>query len=427
MLLTLALALLALASFIHARISPDLTGISVFCLLLLCGSLFPDSTLPTPSALIGVFANPAALTIGAMVILSGAMKSCGAMQGLQAYTDRLARFGYHRCLLMLIVGVAFVSAFVNNTPVVIMFAPLVISLSHKLGESPARLLMPLSFASIFGGICTLVGTSTNLLVNGIAMQSNQPSLGLFELGKIGLPLLVCSAAYLTLVCHRWLPERVGGEATDEAPEIPERTAPNRRSIVITIGVLAGVIIAPMLWDVPIVVTAMCGCVVLALTKVFPLAQAYRSLDISLLILIYSMLGLGMAMDATGTARYIVHEVTGWMGLVASSDNQAWIALLLVFALTSLLTELLSNSATAAIMTPIALGFAETLAVDARPFIVAICIAASASFATPIGYQTNTYVYRLGGYRFSDFLRIGIPLNVLYLVVSMILIPLIWPF
>jgi di/tricarboxylate transporter len=156
-------------------------------------------------------------------------------------------------------------------------------------------------------------------------------------------------------------------------------------------------------------------------------QAYASVDWGLLFLIYSTLGLGVAMESTGTAQFIAGNLAA---LATDYVPVVWKPLLLlavIFILTSTITELLSNNATVVLMMPIALGLAAQLGLDPRPFAIAITIAASASFATPIGYQTNTYVYSAGGYRFADFLRIGLPLNIVYFIGAMAVIPWIWPF
>ena len=428
MLLVLDLMLAAFVSFLAEKIPPDLTGLGAFGILLVLGGLAPESTLPRIDALLGVFANPAALTVASMFILSAAVQHCGVLQYLVGLTDQLAKLGFTASLAGLILVVAAVSAFINNTPVVIMLAPMVIALAHKLGERPSRLLIPLSYASIFGGVCTLVGPSTNLMVNGIIIEAGLRPIGLFEIGKIGLPLLLVSSLYLLLFTKRLLPEREPNLARlDAANPTPTTEPPNMRRIVIVVAVILGVISVPVLTTIPIVVSALGGSVILFITGAFPIQQAYRAVDWSILVLIFTMLGLSIAMETTGTARMLVGQIVYWIQPLSETSSQPWVALFLLLLFTSILTEALSNNATAAIMTPLALGLATSLEVHPMPFIIAVCVAASASFATPIGYQTNTYVYRIGGYRFSDFARIGVPLNIIYLLVSFFLIPLIWSF
>jgi di/tricarboxylate transporter len=204
------------------------------------------------------------------------------------------------------------------------------------------------------------------------------------------------------------------------------TSAQRARTPLVLATMAAVVLSASLEIVPIAVAAIVGCVFLMLTGTMKPRQAYASVDWSLLFLIYSTLGIGVAMESTGTAQLIAVNLASW---ATDFVPHAWKALLLlavIFILTSTITELLSNNATVVLMMPIALGLAAQLGLDPRPFAIAITIAASASFATPIGYQTNTYVYSAGGYRFADFLRIGLPLNVVYFIGAMVIIPLVWP-
>ncbi len=197
----------ALVSFVLEKIPPDQTAMTVFAVILAAGMLPFSSRLPDLEELITVFSNPAPLTIAAMFILSAALEKCGFIRLLAGVLDKVTGWGYLKFSFTMIFAVAVISAFINNTPVVIVFLPLVLSLSRRMDIPASKLLIPLSYASIFGGVCTLVGTSTNILASGMMEAAGRPPLSMFELSKIGLPLLFVSAFYLVFLGRHLLPRR----------------------------------------------------------------------------------------------------------------------------------------------------------------------------------------------------------------------------
>lgn len=593
----------ALVSFIIEKIPTDQIALLVFAILAAASALPFENSLPDLNLLLTVFSNPAPMTIAAMFVLSAALEKTGLLEGLSSTLRRLTRLGYRRFLLVLVLFVAGISAFINNTPVVIVFMPVVLSLSRSLKMPASKLLIPLSYASIFGGTCTLVGTSTNILASSILEQSGAEPLGMFEIGYLGLPLVFLGMIYLALFSDRLLPVRdtltsilseeerkefisdayvqkgatmigetltdtplwkgssvrilemirnnvpikldrpkevvvqegdrlvlalrpsgfvearnldglalavtnqVGVETisahegaivegvigpnstivgqsvrdlnfrqrfrlilmaihrrginlsdslettpleagdlllmmgTDEAiealrrsddiflldhPPVPARGRRRRQPLVL--ATVIGVILAAAFNIMPIVAAALIGAAIIFVTGCLRTKEGYASIEWSILMLIYGMLGLGLAMESTGTASLIAQAIYGL------TDNpffgeayRPYVLLAAIYLTTMVMTETLSNNATVVLMAPIALSLGETLGVDPRPFIIACCIASSASFSTPVGYQTNTYVYGVGGYRFTDFARIGLPLNLMYFIVSVFAIPLIWKF
>jgi di/tricarboxylate transporter len=196
---------------------------------------------------------------------------------------------------------------------------------------------------------------------------------------------------------------------------------------ITIATTVGIVLMATFNIVPIVAAVCLGVAVILLSGCMKAKDAYASVEWSILIIIFGMLALGQAMDSTGASLMIAENMTGLVGKFAPEHYQNVIMLALIYLITSTFTEFLSNNAAVALMVPIALGIAATLGVDPRPFVVASCIAASASFATPIGYQTNTYVYGVGGYRFFDFTKVGLPLNLICFVVTVTVVPMFWDF
>ena len=595
------LLLFAIGSFIWERIPADLTAITVFGVLIFVSMLSGSHQLPDLDSLLGVFSNSAPLTIAGMFIVSAALERTGAIDLITAYLGKLVKLPYKGFVFIMVIGVAAVSAFVNNTPVVIVLMPVILTLSRDMGIASSKLLIPLSYASIFGGTCTLLGTSTNLLASGILRDAGHAPIGMFELAAVGLPILTFGAIYLVLFGNKLLPQRetltsilsdeerkefmteafvrqgsdligqsaaasgflkgrgirlleivrhgvaaagdprqialqagdrlvlscrpsgvaeahsikgiaLRGElsegletiAMDEGaivegvvaphasiagktlgeinfrqrfrmvvvavhrkgqnqreqlgelrlqdgdtllmmgstraidslansdevilldrPRVPAKSV--RAKMPIAIGTATGIVALASFNIVPIVAAVSLGVALLLLSGCMKPKDAYASVEWSILLIIFGMLALGSAMDTTGASLLIAKNLTGLVQSVAPEHWQNVMMLLLIYVITSTFTEFLSNNAAVALMVPIALGIAQTLGVDPRPFVVGSCIAASASFATPIGYQTNTYVYGVGGYKFRDFTKVGLPLNIICCIVTVTVVPFFWKF
>lgn len=596
-----SLLIFAIISFIWERISADLTAITVFGVLIFVSMFSKSPELPTLESLLGVFGNSAPLTIAAMFIVSGCLERTGAIDLITGYLRRMVKLPYRSFIFIMVIGVAAVSAFINNTPVVIVLMPVVLTLSREMGIASSKLLIPLSYASIFGGTCTLLGTSTNLLASGILVDSGHEPIGMFELAAVGLPILAFGSLYLVLFGNKLLPHRetltsilsdeerkefmteafvragselkgqtalesgmlkgrgirlleivrhgvaitgdpkrtklevgdrlvlacrpsgvaeansikgialhgeisagletiamdegalvegvVGPHATilgktlgeinfrqrfrmvvvavhrkghnqrdrldslrlqtgdtllmmgstkainslsssDEIilldrPRLPARSI--RAKMPIAIGITIAIVTLATLNIVPIVAAVTLGVAILMLTGCMKPKDAYSSVEWSILMIIFGMLALGQAMDSTGASLLIAENMIEVVKNFAPEHLQNVMMLAFIYIITSTFTEFLSNNAAVALMVPIALGIATTLGIDPRPLVVGACIAASASFATPIGYQTNTYVYGVGGYRFFDFTKVGLPLNIICFIVTVSVVPMFWSF
>jgi di/tricarboxylate transporter len=330
-----------------------------------------------------------------------------------------------------------ISAFLNNTPIVVVAGPVVRKIAESLGESPRRFLIPLSYATILGGSCTLIGTSTNLLVNDMAKNAGEPGFSLFEIAPVGLTIALAGGIYLLLFAKPLLSRSVGASGGDDVEErspedigdsvgdpvvFAEAHALQPAKAALSLGVFVIAVILAALGIVPIAASAFTGAVALILLRTITAEQAYQGLRPEILLLIAGMVVVGLSLEVTGLAGAVTNALAH-----SVSRLDPWWALTLLYGATLLLTEVLSNAAVAVLVTPIAAALAESLGVSPRPFIVAVMMAASAAFATPFGYQTNVLVFGLGRYRYVDFLRVGVPLNLLTWIVGAAIIPRVFPF
>lgn len=591
-LIVLGLMLASLALFITEALPVDVIGLGVMVVLLLTGVLEPAE------ALAG-FSSEALVTVAAMFILSAGLIRCGVLDQLRSAMFHLAGGGRWRLVLLVMLTVAISSAFLNNTPVAVIFLPIVLGVSTSLNVPPSKLLIPMSYASILGGTCTLVGTSTNLLVAEAAAAEGF-RIGMFDFTVPGLIFAVVGFGFLATVGHRLLPDRAsvsttvaegrirefvtevyfGGDSPlvgrsykevlakftgitplmlirgDEVvfpPLIADPRAqfvregdvlllkgdpgsitallerdgvrlppelgalmdtssagktvtmvelvinPNSPLIGRTIagsgfarrhggagvvavlrhdehlrkrvseirlrlgdtllvvcgesvldqlrqssdfillegldsqlvrrdkgplalGIMAAVVGLAAFEVLPISTLALAGVATMVVSGCIPLRLAYTSVDMSIILLIAGMLALGRALEASGLV-----EAAATALLSVLQDFGPTVVLGGIYALAALITCLVSNNAVAVLLTPVAIQTALLMDMEPAPFVFATLFGASASFATPIGYQTNLFVYAPGGYRFTDYVRVGLPLQVVLLIVSLVVIPWWWPF
>jgi di/tricarboxylate transporter len=571
---SLGILIAVFAGFLLERLPPSAVAAAGAIAFLVAGYITTDQALE-------VFSNPAPITIAAMFILSGALVRTGVIETLSGYfVDLALRRGWVAILGMLAV-ICVASGLMNNTPLVIVMIPVTLRIAQAIGASSSKLLIPLSYAAIMGGTLTLVGTSTSLLIDGVARKQGLPAMGMLDILPYGIATCLAGGLTLLVLGPRLLPDREsasaaledddlefltevrwvhpededdtaepvvlkdlrglrfsrviavlrgserlrpepdtginpgdriilnasraeiltleedsdyivglsrqadrwGGERDDDAvlqveamvspdrsgagrvvrdlewpgrfgvrllgvsrhrhspgPQLAEvrlRAAdrlllegppasvaavirangliaaseqiarPFRRGRApVAIGCLLGVITLSIFDVAPIAALALVGVGIVLLTRCIEAEDAWRAIDGATLVLIFAMLAVGKALENVG----LIEDLVAWLA-PALAQVSPLVLLLSIYALTSFLTEAVSNNAVAVILTPLAINLAATLGVDPLPLIYAIMLAASASFATPIGYQTNTLVYAAGNYRFSDFLRVGLVMNI----------------
>jgi len=458
---------------IHGRMRSDVVALSGAAALLLLGVVRP---VEVQSA----FASPAVIALAGLFVIAYAIELSGLL-GLmiRKATALCRRFG--AVGIWAVIGLCgSVGGFLNNTPVVVLAAPVVRDMARSLKLSPKRFLMPLSHVTVLGGLLTLIGTSTNLLVNDMARNAGQPVFSLFEITPVGLVIALVGGLWLYVFGARQLGRSATAEEEAEAERerqqaealalaeaqagghrlrfgrwrLPFAWPPllhlgesrnqrdgtgdahlgdvemyasadrplqwRRALIALTVFVL--VVAAAGLGIAPIAAAAFAGAVALILLGVLTPEEAYSGLKPDILLLIAGMVVVGTAIEVTGLAAQgagLLIEVIRPFGPLG--------ALIVLYGVTLFATELLSNATVAVLVTPIAVALAESLGVDPRPFLVAVMMAASAAFATPFGYQTNVLVYQMAGYSYLDFVRVGLPLNLITWAAAMVAIPIFFPF
>ncbi|HYD28469.1 SLC13 family permease [Brevundimonas sp.] len=450
---------------IHGRVRADVVALTGAAALLLLGVVRP---VEVQSA----FASPAVIALAGLFVIAYAIELSGLLGLMIRQATRLAsRVG--AIGIWAVLGMCGgLGGFLNNTPVVVLAAPVIRDVAQSLKLSPKRFLMPLSHISVLGGLLTLIGTSTNLLVNDMARNAGQPVFSLFEITPVGLSIAAVGALWLYFVGARQLGRSVAADEAEQArlAELEEsrrkaeaEAAARRRRILpfnlprlgeartnddgsgdahlgdvalfgaadrpfdlrrslIAAGVFVVVVAAAGLGWAPIAASAFAGAVALILLKVITPEEAYAGLRPEILLLIAGMVVVGIAIEVTGLAAAgagVLIEVLRPFGPL--------VGLIILYGVTLFATELLSNATVAVLITPIAVALAESFGVDPRPFLVGVMMAASAAFATPFGYQTNVLVFQMGAYSYMDFVRVGVPLNLVTWAAAMVAIPIFFPF
>ena len=432
-LITLLVLAAVVAALIRDRLRADVVALAGAAFLLMTGIVRPVEVEKA-------FASPAIVALASLFVIAYAMELSGLLDAAIEKTVRMCRRIGSTGLWILIGLAGAASAFLNNTPIVVLSAPVVRDAARSLGRSPKRYLIPLSYAAVLGGCCTLIGTSTNLLVNDMASVAGQARFGMFEITPVGIAVSIAGGLYLFLFSGRLMkmddetkkdgeseaspfhePGLVGGlvgsaEAFSKQVEFQPLRAIVSLAVFILVIALAAFNVAP------IAACAFAGAVLLILMRVITADEAYHGLRPEVLMLIAGMVVLGIALDETGLASAATQALIGTM-----RSMSPLLALIILYGVTLFATELLSNATVAVLFTPVAVSMAEAFSVSARPFLVAVMIAASAAFATPFGYQTNVLVYQMGRYSYADFLKVGLPLNLITWAAAIVAIQAYFPF
>lgn len=419
--LTLVVVLVILIGLVREWLGPDVLLTGGVTALTIAG------VLDVNEAFAG-FANHGVLGVAGLFVVARAVENSGALDRLTRWLLESDRDGKppseSGATLRVMLATAGVSSVLNNTPVVAMLAPAVRRFAIERGLAPKRLLIPVSYAAMLGGMCTIVGTSTNLVVAGMMENVGMESFGVFELAELGLPIAIVCIAFMTVFGARLLPGTV--EPAGDAPAVTPKPSPTRArpgllgqpASVLT--VMALMIVIPACTSVPLVVAVFGAAVVLLLGKAISPREARRSLDVEVFVTIAMAFGLGTAMTESGLAAAV-----GQLILAPAAPLGPLAVFAAVFIVTSLFTQMITNNAAAVLMFPIVTTVAADLGMDPRRMLIVVTVAASCSFATPLGYQTNMMVAKLGDYRFVDFVRAGVGMNVAALLATLLVVGLFW--
>ena len=413
--ITLIFLAFAIVSFVLEKIPLGLTATIVAIGLNLTGVLDNSATFA------GYVNSNVILCVG-MFVVGQALFETGMANKIGGLVTRFAKT--ERMLIasvMVIVGI--MSGFLSNTGTAAVLIPVVCGIADESGYSRSRLLMPLVFAAALGGNLSIIGAPGNLMgVN--ALQEMGMETSFFMYAPVGIPMLVAGILYFAFIGYRFLPDGShGGEAVEAQKDYSD--VPQWKQIV-SLVVLVVVILA-MIFEkqigVKIQISACVGAIILVLTGVISEKEALKSIDLKAVLLFGGSLALAKALETTGAGSLIADAIVGALG----ANPNPMILLLVIFVVGCALTNFMSNTATTALMVPIATSLAQSLGADPRSMIIATVIACSCAYATPIGMPANTMVVGLGGYKFNDYVKAGLPLIAVSFVICIVLLPILFPF
>ena len=414
--ITLLFLAFTIISFMLEKIPLGLTATICALGLTLTGVLDASTTFAQ-------YVNSNVILCVGMFVVGQALFETGMANKIGGIVTKFART--ERTLIiaiMVIVGV--MSGFLSNTGTAAVLIPVVCGIADESGYSRSRLLMPLVFAAALGGNLSIIGAPGNLMgVN--ALQEMGLSTSFFMYAPVGVPMLVLGIIYFVFLGYRFLPD---GTATGGAAVEAQKDFSNvpKWKQVISLVVLIVVIIAMIFEEeigISIQISSCIGAAFLVLTGVLSEKEALQSIDLKVVLLFGGSLSLAKALDTTGAGNLIADKIVGLLG----ANPNPIILLLVIFIVTCALTNFMSNTATTALMIPIAVSLANNLGADPRAVVIATVIAGSCAYATPIGMPANTMVVGLGGYKFKDYVKSGLPLIFVSFAICMILLPILFPF
>ncbi|WND10630.1 SLC13 family permease [Klebsiella pasteurii] len=415
--ITLCLLVFAIAMFVWEKIPLAVTSMVVCVALVLTG------VLNLKQAFAG-FIDTNVILFVAMFIVGGALFETGMANKVGGVITRFAKTEKQLIFtIMVVVGV--MSGFLSNTGTAAVLIPVVIGVAAKSGFARSRLLMPLVFAAALGGNLSLIGAPGNLIAQS-ALQNIGSGFGFFEYAKLGLPMLVCGVIYFLTIGYKFLPNHPNrGEVGSVGEQRDYSHVPRWKQIlsfVVLIATIFGMIFEKQT-GVSLAVAGCIGALVLVVTGVLTEKQAYKAIDSQTIFIFGGTLALAKALEMTGAGKLVADHVIGLLG----QNSSPFMLLVVVFALSIIMTNFMSNTATVALLVPVSLSIAAGMGADPRAVLMATVIGSSCAYATPIGMPANMMVLSAGGYKFVDYAKSGIPLIIVSTIVSLILLPILFPF
>jgi anion transporter len=414
--ITLIILLFTTIMFVTEKLPLAVTAMVSTMLLVLTGILEPDQ------AFAG-FVNSNVILFVAMFIVGGALFETGMASKIGGVVTKFAKTEKQLIFsVMLVVGL--LSGILSNTGTAAVLMPVVIGVAARSGFSRSRLLLPLIFAAAIGGNMSLIGAPGNMIANSALQELDGVGFGFFEFAKIGLPMLLAGIIYFVTIGYKLLPNRkadgeIEGKEEDYS-DVP-KWKQNVSVIVMILTILAMVFEKQI--GIKLYVSGVVGALVLVVTGVMSEKRAYTAIDWKTIFLFGGTLPMATALDQTGAGSLIARSVIGLLG----SDPNPLIMLIVLFVISATLTNFMSNTATTALLIPIGVSIAQTMGADPRAVLMAIVIGGSCAYATPMGMPANTMIYGPGGYKFNDYVKAGLPLIGVSFIVSVILLPLFYPF
>ena len=422
------LCVLAVAAFLFVT---ELIPLAVTAMAA-CTALGILGVLPSKQVYAGL-SNSTVVLFGGMFVIGAAMFKTGLAEAVGLWVVNKA--GTKEVPLMgaiMIVTIA-LSAVSSNTGTVACLMPVVIGIAQAANIPASKELMPLAVAANVGGTITMIGTPPNVIVTGALSAAGLPSFGFFEFALIGVPLSVIVLAYMLTIGRKTIPVKNAGAMDEEAVKAAKEeagasddAAPKSKTKMWISGlILIGVVVAMALnlKTVPLQTAAVTGAILCVITGCLKEKEAYAGIDWVTIFLFAGMLSVATAMDKTGAGKLIADTVVGMMG-----DHPNPIVLCAVlYLISNVLTQFMSNTASAALLAPIGISIAQSIGADPKPVLMAIGIAASMAYATPMATPPNTLVLGPGGFSFNDYVKVGVPLCIITFIVSVIIIPIFWPF
>ena len=414
--ITLVFLLFAIIMFIWEKLPLGVTS------MIVCIGLIITGVLDWKTAFSG-FIDSNVILFVAMFIVGGALFETGMANKIGGVVTHFAK-SERQLIIAIMVIVGLMSGVLSNTGTAAVLIPVVIGIAAKSGYSRSKLLMPLVFAAAMGGNLSLIGAPGNLIAQS-AMQEIGKSFGFFEYTKIGLPILITGILFFALIGYKLLPDTkpsgdsVYGEQKDYS-DVPKWK--QWLSLIILILTLIGMIFEEKI-GIKLCVVGFIGALLLVVTGVISEKQALKSIDLKTIFLFGGTLSLASALQKSGAGELLANKVISFLG-----DNPSpYLLTFVVFILCCVLTNFMSNTATTALMVPICLSISEAIGADPSAVLMACVIGGSCAYATPIGMPANTMVIGAGGYTFKDYAKSGIPLIIVSTIVSMILLPILYPF
>lgn len=414
---TLLVLLVMAVLFITELIPLAITSIGGSCTLALLGII------SAKEAFSGLSDSTVVLFAG-MFIVGGAMFYTGLAQTIGIAVVKKAGHSENGLMLAIMVVTAAMSSVLSNTGTAAALLPVVVGICSAANLSASKQLMPMAFAAGIGGIITLVGTPPNIIVNGALAKAGIQPFGFFEFAWIGVPLTVAAIAFMMTIGKRFLPNKIIKDAGEVEQEVAAEDISNDpKKQWISGGILVGVIVIMILDLMPLSLAAILGALLCVLTGCLKEKQAYQSIDWVTIFLFAGMMPVAGALDKTGAGQMIANVVLGVMG----ENPSPVFATAILFILSCGLTQFMSNTAACALLAPIGIAIAKGMGADPHAVLMAIGVAASCAFGTPVGTPPNTLVLGPGQYAFMDYVKAGVPLIVVCFIVSLVVIPVVWPF